>query len=239
MNLAQMYALANSKSGYSRSDVEIWAALDRAGFRVYSAVLKEFRGFFLKFDETSLVLTPTQTNQEYTLPVDFSQMVHLAERVSSTQNWRPMQPVDIDTTVSNLQDSLGWDDFYSAIYGFESLFGYYGPYLDSVDTTTTQPLQIQKIRVTPTPTENHFCQIAYTAKWLPITDGASKLMLPDEGTHAMESFAAAELNAMNDDSRAGMYESQGATDLAAFLVWVRNRQIQTVPTIDPYGPSEW
>lgn len=237
MNLAQMYAVANSKTNYSRSDGEIYAALDAAGFRVYSAVLKEFRGFFLKFDESSITLTPSQANQEYTLPSDLTQIVHLAERVSATENWRPMTPIDLDTAVSNLQAAIGWDDFYSDLYGYNSEFGYYGPYLDAASAPVAQTLQIQKIRVSPVPTENHFCQIAYTAKWLPITDGSSKIMLPDEGTHAMLSFAVAELHTDNDDTRQAPEEARGQAHLSAFLSWLRNRQIQQWPTIQMYGPD--
>lgn len=236
MNLAQMFALCNSKSGYSRAEGEIYASLARSGFRVYSAVLKEFRGFFLKFDETSLTLVPN--TQEYAMPADFSQMVHLSERLSATENWRPMAPIDLDTAVSNVQDAIGWDDFYSSAYGYSSVFGYYGPYLDSAAAIADQSLQIQKIRIEPNPSETHFCQLVYAAKWLPIVDASSKVMLPDEGTYAMESFASAQLCAMNDDTRAQMYEAQGMTDLSAFLSWVRNRQIQSVPMITMYGPED-
>lgn len=41
-NLAQMYSLANAKTSYSRRRPEIYAALDKGGFKVYTAVLKEF-----------------------------------------------------------------------------------------------------------------------------------------------------------------------------------------------------
>jgi hypothetical protein len=235
VNLSQMFALCNSKTSYSRSEGEIYAALSRSGFRVYSAVLKEFRGFFLKFDESSLTLVPN--TQEYAMPADFSQMVHLSERVSASENWRPMAPIDLDTAVNNVQQALGWEDFYSSVYGNQSEFGYYGPYLDSAATKLAQPLQIQKIRITPNPGASHFCQLAYTAKWLPINDASSLVMLPDEGTYAMESFASAELCGINDDTRASFYEAKGQSDLSAFLSWVRNRQIQTVPTIDMYGPA--
>jgi hypothetical protein len=230
-----MFALCNSKTNYSRSEGEVYASLGRAGFRVYCAVQKEFGGFFLKFDESSLTLTPNV--QEYTMPVDFSQMVHLSERISASENWRPMSPIDLDTAVNNVQQALGWDDFYSSIYGYESQFGYYGPFLDSTATAKPQALQIQKIRITPNPSQTHFCQLAYTAKWIPITDASSIVMLPDEGTYAMESFASAELCAMNDDTRAQYYEGKGQSDLSSFLSWVRNRQIQTTPTIDTYGPG--
>lgn len=234
MNLAQQFALCNSKTNYSRSEGEVYGALDAAGFRVYSAVLKEFRGFFLKFDESSLTLVSTNATQEYPLPTDLSQIVHLAERVTATENWRPMSPIDLGDAVGNLQDSLGWDDLYSSLYGYESQFGYYGPYLDS---TATTGVQTQKIRVSPAPTQTHFCQLAYTAKWLPIVDASSKVMLPDEGTHAMMFFAIADLHGDNDDTRANGAEMKGQQHLSSFLSWSRMRQLQNMPTIEMYGPG--
>lgn len=235
MNLAQMYALANGKSGYSRSDGEIYAALGRAGYKVYAAVLKEYRGFFIKFDETSLTLVPG--TQEYVLPADLTQIVHLAERQSSAEDWAPMSPVTLGSALTNLQNAVGWSDFYSSVYGSRSAYGFYGPYLDSTATLAGQTLQIQKIRVEPQITTSRFCQIAYTAKWMPITDASSKVMLPDEGTYAMESFASAELCGMSDDSRAEMYMQQGNADLSSFLSWIRARQIMAPLTIETYGPG--
>lgn len=238
MNLAQMYALANSKSGYSRSDGEIYNALDEAGRTVFNAVLKEFRGFFIKFDEISITLSPTQTSQEYTLPSDLTQIVHLAERLTTTENWHPITPINITDALTNLQNQAGWYDFYADAYGENSEFGFYGPYLDAADTTVAQPLQVQKIRISPIPDANRFCQIAYTAKWLPITDASSKVMLPDEGTPPMLNYAIAELRRASDDSAAREYETQGDKKLSSFLTWLRARQIMAPLTIETYGPGE-
>jgi len=232
MNLAQMYANCNANSGYARTDGEIYSALGRAGFKVFSAVVKEQRGFFVKFDETSLTLTPG--TQEYAMPADFSQMVHLAERVSATQDWAPVAPMDLDTALTDLQIASGWSSFFSAMYGNRSSFGFYGPYLDSDATTGTQ---VQKIRISPGIDQARFCQLVYTAKWIPIVDGASKVMLPDEGTYAMESCASAELCGKSDDStRMAMYSAQGRDDLSAFLSWARQRQSMAPSTVTTYGP---
>lgn len=232
MNLAQMYALANSKSGYARADGEIYAALGRGGFRVYAEALKAQRGFFLKFDEVSLTLQPNFT--EYALPADLTQIVHLSERRNSTGRWLPMAPLDLNTALDDAQNSVGWYDLFADGYGDGSEYGFYGPYLDATATVGTQ---IQKIRIAPMVDATRFCQIAYTAKWMPITDASSMVMLPDEGTYAMENFASAELCAMSDDSRAGAYMSQGQIDLQSFLFWLRSRQIQSPLTIDTYGPG--
>lgn len=239
MNLAQMYALADSKSGYSRSDGEIYDALNESGFRVFSAVLKEFRGFFIKFDETSLSLQPLSANatQEYPLPADLTQIVHLAERPSPSEDWHPMPPLDLSTALTTLQDNVGWEDFYAYGYGAESEFGFYGPYLDADAAEAGGALQIQKIRVAPGPTQARSCQIAYTAKWLEIVDASSKIMLPGEGTYAMLNFAIAELRRSSDDSLSADYEKKGETHLDSFLSWLRARQIMQPLTIETYGPG--
>jgi hypothetical protein len=239
MNLAQAYSLANSKSGFARPDGEIYDALNQGGQRVFFATVKEFRGFFLKFDEVSLTLSPTQTGQEYTLPADCSQIVHIAERLSASEDWHPMAPEDLDGALTNLQNATGWDSFYSSLYGGESEFGYYGPYLDSTNTQNVgAALQLQKIRVSPIPQQTRFVQLAYTAKWLPIVDASSKIMLPDEGTVAMLNYATATLcGASDDESRAAYYEAQGDKHLAAYLTWARARQIQAALQVDTYGPG--
>ena len=238
MNLAQMYSLANSKSYYSRSDGEIYNALDKGGRIVFNAVLKEFRGFFIKFDETSVTLTPTTVDQEYVLPSDLTQIVHLAERVTSTENWHPMSPITLGDALTNLQNTAGWYDFYADAYGDSSEFGFYGPYLDAAAAVAAQPLQIQKIRVSPIPDTTRMVQIAYTAKWLPITDASSKIMLPDEGTQPELDYSIAELRRASDDSAADKYEAQGDKGLSSFLTWLRARQIMNPLTIDTYGPGE-
>lgn len=239
MNLAQAYSLANSKSGYSRPDGEIYDALNEGGLRVFNATVKEFRGFFIKFDLTTVSLNNAQANQEYTLPTDCTQLVHVAERISSTEDWRPMAPESLDDALTNLQEACGWESFYSNVYGNASAFGYYGPYLDSADTVAGGSLQIQKIRVSPIPNETHMVQLAYTAKWLPITDASSTIMLPDEGTVAMLNYATAILNGANDDyTRANWYETQGDKHLSSYLTWARARQIQAPLAITPYGPGE-
>jgi hypothetical protein len=230
-SLAQMYSLVNSKSLYSRSDVDIYAALSEGGFYVYSAVIKEFRGTFLKVDETSLTLVPGTT--EYTLPTDLTNIVHLAERQSSSENWHPIAPEGLGDALCNIQQDLGFFD-YGQNYGELSQFQFYGPYLDSTDAQNPQATQIQKIRISPQPSENRFVQIAYTAKWIPITGAGSKVMLPDEGTYAMQNYAIAECLRSNDDSLGREYEAKGDKALASFISWLRQNQNMQRATITPY-----
>jgi hypothetical protein len=227
-----MYANCNGNSGYARADGEIYNSLSRAGFRVFSATVKEFRGFFIKFDEMTLTLAPDV--QEYALPVDCSQIVHLAERESATNDWMPIDPMDIDSALINIQRAVGWSDSFAGQYGHASQFGFYGPYLDSAASIG---VQTQKIRIAPKVSSARFVQIVYTAKWIPITDASSKVMLPDEGTYAMESWASAELCGKSDDSRMGTFNAQGDKDLTSYLAWARERQIMQRPGVEMYGPG--
>jgi hypothetical protein len=232
MNLAQMYQNCMAASYYSRTAGEVWSKLSSAGFEVYTKVLKERSGFFIKFDEVSLTLLPGQANQEYTLPVDLTQVVHLAERVSSAENWRPMAPANgIENVLINQLSNLGL--FSTAGYGPPSPFSYFGPFLDASAAVAGAAGQTQKIRVSPIPDTNRFVQLVYTAKWIPIVNQNSSLMMPDEGTYAMQSMATAELLRLNNDDMALQLEAQGARELTNFLDWVRTRQTQEPPTVEP------
>lgn len=214
-----MFSLANAKSYNSRTDVEVYAALQEGGFYVYSAVLKEFRGTFLKVDSTSLSLAIGVT--EYTLPADVSQLLGIAERQSSSENWHEMDPEDIQDAINNVQQDLNYFD-YGFNYGEKSQFRFYGPYLDSVNAQNSpSSAQVQKIRISPAPSESRYVQLAYGAKWLPIVNAGSKVMLPDEGTYAMQNYAVAELLRSNDDTLAREYEGKADKSLTAFLSWMR------------------
>jgi hypothetical protein len=230
-NLAQMVANCDAASYYSQTK-SIYAKLEEAGFEVYTAVLKENSGFFIKFDETSLTLTVGQANQEYTLPADFSQMVHLAERLTSSENWHEINPAeDLESVVANQLSNSG---LISLNFGSDSQYTYYGPYLDSADSQAAAAAQLQKIRIAPIPDAPRFVQIVYSAKWLPIVNQNSILMLPSEGTYAMEAKATAKLLRLNNDSLSMEFEQVGQALETKFLSWVRNRQIQQMPTAQPF-----
>jgi hypothetical protein len=227
-NLAQMFALANARSAYSRPSGEIYSALDEAGFLVYTAVLKEFSGFFLKFDTSTIVLTPGQA--VYPLPADLTQIVNLAERQSASQNWATINPTSLADALNNTQDLVSWDDW-GGCYGEESRFKFYGPYLSAA---AAAGVQTQVINIEPAIDAIRMCEIAYTAKWLPILNANSALMLPNEGTYAMQNFACAELLRANSDTLSAEYEAKAQKHQTAFLTWVRNRQLVKWPTITPY-----
>lgn len=227
MNVAQLYANVNQKTSFSRPN-EIYAALEEAGFKVYAAILKEFSGFFLKFDTTTVTLTPNQST--YAMPPDLGNLVHLAERQTASGRWRTINPTDIAHALNDAQSTVGWN---FDPYDSDSRFKFYGPYLPEI-TAATASTQIQQILISPAIDVVRFCEIAYTAKWLPIVNQNSLNTLPNEGTYAQQSFAIAEIHRGNNDSLSAEYEAKGKNQLTDFLTWVRNRQTVKWPQITPY-----
>jgi hypothetical protein len=227
-NLLQMFNTVNSKTAYSRPD-EIYPALEEAGFLVFSAILKEFSGFFLKFDTTSIVLTPGQS--VYPLPPDLGNLVCLAERQTAAENWHQINPESLSDALTNTQSIVSWSDWDDLYDDRDSHFRFYGPYLPM---PTPGAAQIQQINITPAIDAVRMCEIAYTAKWLPITNQNSLNTLPNEGTYAQQNYAIAEIHRGNDDTLSKEYEGKGDKHLTAFLSWVRNRQTVRWPTITPY-----
>lgn len=231
-SLAQMIQNANSASYFSRP-ADVIPKLNEAGFEMYASVVKECSGFFIKFDETSLTLSPTQASQEYTLPADFTQMVHLAERQSSTENWHEIDPANDLGNV--LQNQLSDAGIWTANFGYKSAFEYFGPYLDSSNAIQVgAPAQLQKVRIAPITDVTRFVQLAYTAKWVQIVNDRSFVMLPDEGTYAMEAYAVAKLLKLNGDTLADTFLTEAQRLEARFLAWVRQRQIQQLPQAEMY-----
>lgn len=233
--LANMFSRINRLTAQELDADDIYAALNEAGFYVYTKVLKENRGFFIKFDTTSIALVPG--TQVYALPSDATDILHLAERAQPTQNWFPIDPTSLASSLqnqANVYDYFIDDDWYDG----ESHFKYYGPYLDSADTVDAPDVdntdQVQKIQITPAIDINRAVEIVYAAKWLPILDGSSELMLPEEGTHAMYNGAMATLTGDIDDTREGSYGQRAKLHLDAFLTWVRDRQMQSGPKVKPY-----
>jgi hypothetical protein len=226
-SLAQMLATVNQKSYYSRSVDEIYAALDEKGKYVYDMVCNENGGFFIKFDTTSVSFVSGTT--EYSLPTDCTQVVHLAERLTSTDQWNPIDPASLNNV---LLDQLTSSGLLSIEFGQASEFTYYGPYLDSSATTG---VQTQKIRISPAPSDTRFVQLVYTAKWVQIVNDKSTLMLPNEGTYAQQNYAIAEMMRANGDAQSAEYELMGDKALRSFLTWVRSRQIQKPLGIEPFA----
>src|SRR6266571_3802285 len=223
MNVAQLYANVNQKTSFSRPN-EIYAALEEAGFKVYAAILKEFSGFFLKFDTTTITLTPGQS--VYPMPPDLGNLVSLAERQTASGRWHTIEPTGLQDALNDAQVNTNWD---GNSYGGPR-FRFYGPYLPEI----TGPTQTQQINIEPAVDAVRFCEIAYTAKWLPITNANSLNTLPSEGTYCQQSFAIAEIHRGNNDSLSAEYEAKGRAQLTDFLTWIRNRQTVKWPTIKSY-----
>ncbi|MCU1247091.1 MAG: hypothetical protein JWQ49_120 [Edaphobacter sp.] len=244
-SLKQMFDTCNAKSYYSRPEGEIYSALSEAGFFVYANILKELSDFFVKFDTATLVLTPGV--QQYVLPPDCTQIVSIAERLPTSKRWRLMSPESITDAMTDAQDNCGW----SAYEDYDrSRFSFAGPFLEAADTIDAptgfsqagfsvggyrgKAAQTQSIMISPAPTENHLVELAYTAKWIPIVNAESFLMLPDELTYAMQSFAIAELLRTNGDSTSVDYDTKGERHMTAGLSWARSRQTVANPKIDLY-----
>lgn len=240
--LAQMYNIISSKTDYQRSDAEIYNAINAAGFAVFTDILKESAGFFIKSDESSITLTPPATpglDQEYTLPADCSQIVHMAERPQSspTNQWQTMNPEGLDQALTDLGNNPFWSYPTWSVYGSnDSQFSYYGPYLTSAETQAGQynVLQVQKIRVSPQIDVLRSVQLVYTAKWVPVTDSSSAIMLPEEATIAIQHWALADTLAASNDTRAdGEYIIAERLN-SKMLTWARARQVQQPTPTEPY-----
>jgi hypothetical protein len=244
-SLKQMVDTCNAKSYYSRPEGEIYSALSEAGFFVYSNILKELSNFFLKFDTTTLVLTPGVQN--YVLPPDCTQVVSIAERLKTSKHWRQLSPESVTDAMTDAQGSCGW----SAYEDYDqSEFSFAGPFLEAQDTIDAptgfsqagysvggyrgKAYQTQSIMISPAPTDTYLVELAYTAKWIPLVNEHSYLMLPDELTYAMQSFAIAELLRTNGDSTSVDYDTKGERHMTAGLSWARSRQIVQGMTITPY-----
>jgi len=87
-----MFQLCHSKRYYSRPDLEVWNAISEAASTLYLKVLAENRGFFVKFDTTTVALVVD--TEEYTLPTDCTQVLSLRERSSSSVPWRTVTPAE-------------------------------------------------------------------------------------------------------------------------------------------------
>lgn len=230
-----MFNRINQKTAFTFTPDEVYAALDEAGLLVYQKVLKENRGFFVKVDETSLVLTSGTPGQDqtYDLPTDCTQILHLAERLSTdmTGKWQPMEPTSLGKAYSDeWQSYVDYDGF-----GSGSRFKY-ATLLSATNTAGdfTYNAQTQQIAVTPTVDQTRNTQLIYAAKWTRIIDSTSKNMLPDEGTLAQYNGALAILTGDIDDSRQGAYMQRAKIQLDAFLQWCADRQLQRGMRVKSY-----
>lgn len=237
MNLRKLISQADSNSYYSRSDADKYSAANDAGWQIFSAVQRENRGFFVKFDTTSITLTPGK--QTYTLPEDFSQLLHFSERAVTTEPWHPLGTVSIGTALDYAQQQAGWYPS-SLLYTNRSQFSYDGPYLPA--PTANDVPQIYQMDIVPAIDRTRMTELVYIAKWIPIEDDQSTVMLPDEAYTPWLTMTTANLLDMNDDSRsmstrarAFLPDGRYGPEMLQLLSSVRNKQIQNPPTVDVFA----
>jgi hypothetical protein len=189
-----------------------------------------------------LVLTPPAApgmDQELTLPADCSQIVHMGERPQSspTERWQTMNPEFLDQSLSDLGNNpFGSYPTWSVYGAHDSQFSYYGPYLTSAATQAgqTNAAQVQKIRVSPQIDQLRSVQLVYTAKWVPVIDSSSQIMLPEEATHAILNWALADVLQTSNDSRADGAYAVAERQNTKMLAWARSRQVQSPAPTEPY-----
>lgn len=227
-SVAQMFANAKAKSYYSRPDGEVYAALNEGGKRVYDAILKEQRNFFRKVDTSTIAMV--SGTQTYTLPSDVEQIIQLSERALATDKWRPIYPVNSENEDDYVD--AGFEDGLGISLGDRSDFLYLGPYLSSTATLTAA--QAQSVDFVPIPSDSRFVRIIYIAAWKEISASQTSLMLPTDGTLAMEAFATAELLRSNGDDLSESYEGKAEKLLSETLNAVRLGQLQAAPLVTPY-----
>lgn len=237
MNLAQLHDFANARSYYSRPDNEVYQALSSASKKIYLWTVREFRGYFIKFDTQTIVIQPNV--QEYLCPPDLAIMIRIGEQIINSPPNTPfqwMRPADINSQafIDREFASLILDTMNSA----RSQFVYYGPYLDMADASqavNAAPQGPKKVRFAPIPIDSRNTSIAYAAKFLEITGPQSVLMMPSEAHEAILDYAVAELVRPNGDQMAMEYEGAGKDKFQSdFLPFMRQQQQTAYPTIEPY-----
>jgi len=236
MNTPYIYGELDRKSYYSQSDADIYNAINAAGWTLYTRILREHRGYFVKFDETTLTFTPNV--QTYSLPPDVDQILHLAERATATERWHPMAATTLQDVIEHAQDKSGFfGNYYNGgLYGEQSRFSFYGPFLPatSISVSPGAP-QIQQIMVEPAIDQTRFVQIAYTVAWVPVRDGSTKVYLPDDAESALIDWGCMELMRNNDDTLADRYAASAETKTQWLTSLMRQRQFASPPQVKLFG----
>lgn len=226
-----MYSLLDSGTYFSHTgnSDELWNAINKAGLRTYLWIKKENKGYFIKWDTTTIAFAPNQ--DEYVCPADLATMIRFGERLPGETNYRRLQPTDVRT------DLFAMKQFEPIVLSWELLvsdFCYIGPYLPMTAATQPDALKISNVRVAPTPQDVRQTELIYDAKWLDVVNANSFNVIPTEGHQAMLDFAKADILRSNSDDLAQTYETQAVEQLTEFLTFVRDRQTQMPSTQEPY-----
>lgn len=234
MNLKQLYDLADSGSYYSHTEKtdDIWSALTESARRLYLWVVKENRGYFIKWDTTTIAIVPG--TDEYRCPMDLANILRFSERSDPSGRYRPMTPTRVE---SSLFIANQFEDLLSPVDGPFSDFSYIGPYLGAAQSqqqTGDQPPGPYSVRLAPTPQDPRETELVYSAKFLEMWKESDINVIPPEGHGAMLDYAIAHLLQANDDDNAANYTASGNQKRAEFLTFIRDRQWQQYETQEPY-----
>jgi hypothetical protein len=229
MNTTMMYNLANSASYYSRSQVEILAAINAGARYVYQAVCKEVKGEWIVFDTTSITIVSGV--QEYTLPVGVQTVLRLRERINSADYWRVIHSAELGSWSQTHESMPGTPSDYDYT---ASMFTFYGPYLPAATVEGPDDVQTFNIRFSPIPTDTRQVELVYAAKIVEMTEIGNPFFIPDDGREAVLDYAIAELLKKNGDDRAEAYYATFQSKLTMFLTLVRDRQLQDQTVVTPY-----
>jgi len=219
VDLRTMFQLAHAKSYYSRSDQEVWAAISGAAHTLYLKILAENRGFFIKWDTTTVALVPTV--EEYLLPADCTQLLRVREQSSSSDPWRTVAPAE-SLTDANFCDSQFYSQLGLTMDGPSSEFTYYS-YLLMTDAITTA--ENERIRFEPPPYDNRSVELVYVSRFIEISGPTSTKVIPNEGDEVVLYDAIATLLGDNGDNPEIAAGHSHAEEIQ-FLKWVRKRQQQ-------------
>lgn len=234
-----MHDLAASASYHSRAEDEIYNALNAASKKIYLWTAREFRGYFLKIDTTTIVFTPGQ--QEYLCPADLRIMIKFGEQLQNSApgapfNW--LRPADINS------DNFIAREFESLVLNFTgpaSEFLYAGPFLDDASSLPAgqppqAPTRTRKVLISPIPQDTRVTKLFYAAQHVDIVGPQSFLMMPEEAHDAMLDYAVAQLLRLNGDNAGAQFEAAGKDKFQSdFLPFMRQVQANQTPlTQEPY-----
>jgi hypothetical protein len=222
MTLAQMIASVDRKTYFSSTKINIIEAINSAAKYVYQWVLKENRGFFLKWD-TSLTLTVGQ--QEYLMQDDLQQIIMIREYDPDAGEWRIIHSQDILDN-GRMQQQFG---SLVVVGGFDSPFRFYGPYIKSVDKKTY-------IKIEPAIDKARQLEIVYSSKYVEIQGEGDDIpfLMPEDSHDVIKDIAICEVLDDGDDDLSEKINARAQQKLTLYLTLVRSRQNQDTPRQEAY-----
>jgi hypothetical protein len=226
MRLQDIHDRAASASYNSRSESEIWGAINEAGKYCYDWIKKEApNSVFLVTDTTSVPWVAG--TQDYLLPSALDHLIRMRIRLNAQEPWAIVAPSDWNRR-DFLIDSYGTSIDFG---GTSSLFEYamFIPQ-SQIDTFGEQ----KEVHIEPAPLSAYLVELLYAARWTVISKANDPFNLPVDARYACEALALAELLRKNDDSNADNYEAKGQRYMTVYLDGLRKLQTQMVSTQQPY-----